>query len=220
MKRALSTLVIAALMPTVAMGASYADGAGADFSWTNASDNFGRFGQPLGSPFFNEMFFPNASFSASASSNQTTAVDDTFTADLIADLGLQFSSISLITRGTRTLEGSPGVNHVTAIGALTLNHLVGDPFFGTNSYLFFDDVPPKSGAPWEETTMVTIPFATSVTTLNLQVDQDLVAVAADGTAAITATFEIVGIAVTLIPEPASLSLLLAGGLVVLRRNRR
>lgn len=220
MKRALSTLVLAALMPAAAMGASYANGSGADFSWTNASDINGRFGQPLGSVSFNEMFFPNANFSASANSNQTTAVDDTFMADLIADPGLQFSSISLITRGSRTLTGLAGVNNVTAQGTLTLSDVVGDPFFGSNSYLFFDDTPPENATQWSDTTMVTIPFSTTVTTLHIDVQQDLVAVAADGSAAITATFEIVGIAVTLIPEPASLSLLIAGGLVMLRRNRR
>lgn len=218
-KRFLKVCAIAACVPAVALGASYLPGAGADFSYSNASDLNGGFGQPITSGVDNNIFFPFANFSASADgTNPNVSVTDTLTMDLLANAGLRFDSITLITNGTRTITGSPGVNSVQADGTIDVTGLTGDPFFGTDSYTFFDDQP-AAGAAWSDSAMVTIPLGTQVTELNLLATQDLFAIAGDGTSQITATFEIVGVAVSLVPEPSAIALLGLGGLALLRRRR-
>ena len=214
-KRLLPIVIIAACVPAVAMAAAYPDGAGKDFSWTNMSDMNARFGMPLATGASNDIFFPGANFTADDPGG-VASVSDTLMADLTANSGLRFNAITFITRGTRTLTGT--TSSVSGTGMLVGTGLVGDAFNDTSSYLFTDNTPPEANTFWTDQTMITVPLTSTVTSLHIDVTQDLVAVAGDGTAQITATFQIVGIAVSVVPEPTSLALIGLGGLVLLRKK--
>jgi len=221
-KRYAIVLGVMACIPAVALAASYNDGVGKDFIWQNASDLGGNFGQPIGNASVNDIFFPGTNFNVSASSGGPTVstVSDTLTMDLIANAGLRFDTITLIGRGQYDLSGTSGAgNSVEADGTLTLNTLVGDPFLNSSSYNFFDDVTPKTAEPWQESTVITIPLGTGVTSLNMTVDQELTALAFDGGSTINLTFQITQVAVGIIPEPSSLALIGLGGIALLRRRR-
>lgn len=217
-KRYSKVFAIAACLPAVAMGASYGGGAGTSFTYTNAQDVNGSFGMPI--PAGDDIFFPFATFSASASGGNPNVMDsDTLDMDLQANVGLRFDQITLITNGTRTITGTPGANSVEAIGTLDILGTAGDAFVGNDGYNFFDDQPGAAGAFWSESAGIVIPFGTQVTELHLTVSQLLNAVATDGTSQITATFEIVGVAISVVPEPSSMALIGLGGLALLRRRR-
>ncbi len=221
MKRVILAAIIAVFATSGASAATYADGAGQDFTWTNAQDGLGLFGQPFGSPTSNDMFFPFSNFNAYSADGGTTVTADTFDVDLIANEGLLFKSITLITQGDYNITGTAGQNSAEATGVLSATSIVGDPFFGSNSYNFFDDQPTDGNQTWDAETMVAIPWElpTVVTSLHVVADQEVVAISSmGGSADMTAYFEIVGIAVEIIPEPASLSLLALGGLALLRRR--
>lgn len=207
--------------PAMALGADYLPGAGADFSYSNASDLNGSFGQPITSGVDNNLFFPFANFGTSADgSNPNTSTSDTITLDLLANTGLRFDAVGFIFNGTLTLSGAPGGNSVQSDGALTVNGLAGNPFSGSDSYTFFDDQPPAQGSAWSESLFVPIPPGARVSELHLSLSQGLIAIATDGGAQITATLEIAsGISLSIIPEPSSLVLLGFGGLFFGRRRR-
>jgi hypothetical protein len=223
MKRVILAAIIAGFLSAGATADMYLDGAGMDFTWTNAQDGLGLFGQPVGTPTSNDIFFPFSNFNAHAADGTTASVSDTFEVDLHAGAGKLFASVTLITQGDYNITGMPGMNSVQADGALTAETLVGDPFFGANTYTFYDDQPTDGNEAWNASTMVELPWwddldddgeydefvelDTVVTSLHIVADQDVVTISSDGgTADMTAYFEIVGIAVEIIPEPATLSL--------------
>jgi hypothetical protein len=222
MKRLILTAIIAAFMTAGASADVYAPGVGQDFSWENAEDTAGLFGQPLGFPDANEMYFPFSTFNAFSSGGDTVTVTDTFQADLIANEGLRFTQITFLTQGDYNITGTPGQNSVEAEGTLTVDSIAGDAFAGSNNYVFFDEQPTDGSIFWEADTLVAIPWELPddlvVTSVHISAQQDVIAISTDGTADITAFFEIVGIAVVLIPEPASLALLALGGLALVRRR--
>lgn len=217
-KKLFTMIAVTAFLPALSMAASYGGGAGTDFTYTNAADIHGRFGMPI--PAGNDIFFPFATFSASANSANPTDLDsDTLTMDVQANPGLQIDSVQFRLLGTRTITGTAGANTVQSHGELTVTGQAGDTFSGFDSYMFFDDQP-VVGASWTDEVIVTVPLGTQVTEINLVITQGLMAVATDGDALITATFELpTTILVSVIPEPSSLALLGLGALGLTHRRR-
>ena len=204
----------------------YADGAGMDFSWTNAEDDNGYFGQPFASGASNLIYFPLSSFLAEADSlHQQDNVADQLRMDLFANSGLAFESVTFVARGEYEIDSAEaGSASVAASGNVMLTALAGqplDPGSDTASYSFFADSPTGGTIPWDETLMITIPLTKAVSALHVVADQENIAIAADGTSSILTNFQIIGIELGVgIPEPASISLLLFGGAALVCRRRR
>ncbi len=204
---------------------SYPDGAGMDFTWQNAEDDNGYFGMPVASTSSNLIYFPLSSFLAEADGvQQSDTAADQLRMDITANSGLLFESVTFVAQGTyEIVAGQIGDASVEAAGNVTLSTLAGQPLDAgadSASYVFFADAPTTGSVAWGETLSVTIPFSNVVSSLHVVADQRNTAIAADGTSSILTNFQIIGIELGVrIPEPASLTLLLVGGLFVIRRQR-
>ena len=196
------------------------DGNADSFSWANGhnsdSNLFGNVGWFGG----DSLYFLDSNFTASADDGKTShTVTDTMDVDLTANPTLKFLSIAIYEYGDHTIVGGPA-NNVQADMDMW-GYVPGHPMspFAAD-FLFI-----ASGervSEWNDNATLLMEFAVpDVTQVHLTVTNTVVAVSdgAGGTASITGNFVLLGVAVTVIPEPASLSLLALGSLALLRRRR-
>ncbi|HUU82200.1 MAG TPA: PEP-CTERM sorting domain-containing protein [Phycisphaerae bacterium] len=209
--------------------------ASADVAWDNPGGNAENFDWAgghnsdtnlFGSPSWyggDNLYFLSSDFAPYANGTPVTdSATDTMDVDLTAVGGKKFASIAVFEYGDYNIVGGAG-NTVSADLGMTgtaAGHPM-SPFLGSFSFGAAGDS--AGTVPWNDDAALSMEFAVpDVTTLHLSVTNTLVAISdgAGGTASIQGNFVLLGIAVTVIPEPASMSLLALGGLAVLRRRRR
>ena len=219
----LAVAAVVLCMPVVAWADTawgHANGSAANFSWVNGHNSDTNLFGDVSWYGGDNLYFLDSNFPASAHDAKTTdTVTDTMDVDLIANPGVKFLSIAVYEYGEYTITGGSD-NNVKAdldMWGYVPGHPM-DPF--TDDFLFTAE---GSGADdWSSNATLLMEFAVpDVTQVHLRVTNTLVAASdgAGGTASITGNFMLLGIAVTVIPEPASLSLLALGSLAVLRRRR-
>jgi len=199
-------------------------GSALDFDWANGQNS-----NPLslfGSPTWyggNDLYFLDSSFVAyDNDGGGTTTVTDTMDVDFTAHVDKKFLSIAVWEYGDYNITGGTG-NTVTAdldMSGTVAGHPM-SPF--EDDFLFSDAGNTNGTVQWNDTAALLMEFAVpDVTALHLSVTNTLIALSDDlgGTASITGNFMLVGVSVTVIPEPTSLALLALGGLAVTRRRKR
>lgn len=200
---------------------SNAAGNASFFSWANGQNSTGLFGDPTlvaGSTF---QFFPT-NFVATASNGNTATVTDTMSVDLFANAGFQFDSIAINEGGSYALTGPAG-GSVSATGLVDLEE-IGGPRTASDTVEYNPVFPVASGSgTWSGTTFIDllalsggVPF----TQIHLEFTNNLMAVSVGGsTATIAKTFVGLPIAITIIPSPGTVGLMVAGGILAARRRR-
>lgn len=198
------------------------NGSAQDYDWANGyNTDSNKFGSPS---WFggNNLYFLGSNFPASADDGANSdTVTDTMNVDLTAHPGMKFLNITIFEYGDYTLTGGAG-NNVSV--DLDLSASVGghpqSPFSDT---FLFGSVGESTGTvAWDDSATLLMDFAVpDVTSLHMTVTNTVIAVSdgAGGTSSIVGNFVLVGIAITVIPEPTALSFLALGCLTVLRRRR-
>lgn len=221
--RVLLAVVVALCVPVVAW---------ADVAWSNPGGNAENFSWANGhntdsnlfkSPTWyggDNLYFLNSSFIAYADDGNTShTVSDTMDVDLTADPTLKFLSIAVYEYGDYSIVGDAANNvkvDMDMWGSVPEHPM--DPF--SDDFLF--TAAGDGASEWNSNATLLMEFAVpDVTQLHLTVTNTVVAISDGdgGTASITGNFVLLGVAVTVIPEPASLSLLALGSLALLRRRR-
>jgi hypothetical protein len=188
-----------------------------NFSWANGQNQTDAFGSPLASG--DNLFFTSANFDAYSADGSTVTVDDTMDVDFTAASGKYFQSITLAVYGDYSISdaGQAGGNSVEAAFDITATKL-GHPGSPWADDSMFQQA--SGSANWNDSAVITttLPF---VTDLHLQVDGGTVAISdgEGGAANITLNVALLSVALEVVPEPASLSLLALGGLALVRRRR-
>jgi hypothetical protein len=198
------------------------DGTADRFDWANGHNSDTNL---FGSPTYyggSNLYFLNSDFAAYADDGGTfDSATDTLGVDLTAHAGDKFLSISIFEYGDYNITGGDG-NSVSADLDMT-GTVAGHPMSPfLDDFLFSAAGASPGTVAWQDDAALLMEFAApDVTQVHLSVSNTLVAVSdgAGGTASIQGNFVLLGVAVTVIPEPASLSLLTLGGLLVLRRRR-
>jgi hypothetical protein len=199
------------------------NGAAENFTWTNGHNTDSNL---FGSPSWyggDNLYFLDSSFVAYADDVDTHGtVTDTLNVDLHANPTLKFFSISIYEYGDYTIGGGNG-NSVSA----DLDMAGSVPGHPQSPWMddFLLSTSGAGSASWntgDPSPTLMMEFAVpDVTSVHLEVSNTLVAMSdgQGGTASITGNFVLLGISVTLIPEPTTLALLAAGSLLVTKRRR-
>ena len=225
MKRILVAAAVALCM-SAAVSAdviwSNPNGSAQDYDWANGyNTDSNKFGSPS---WFggNNLYFLGSNFPASADDADTAdSVSDTMNVDLTAHPEKKFLNITIFEFGDYTVTGGAG-NSVSA--DLGMSATVGghpqSPF--ADNFLYGSVGDSGGTVAWDGSATLLMDSAVpDVTSLHLTVSNTVVALSdgAGGTASIVGNFVLVGIAITVIPEPTALSFLALGCLAVLRRRR-
>lgn len=197
---------------------SNSSGSGDFFTWENGRSDNGLYGDPVlvGG---NTFVFTPTNFRAEASDDQTVIVSDRLTVDLIADPGFFISGIVISEAGDYTIVGTGSVE---ATGSFSLTNLDTNEVRNTD-IAFVPDMPITSGSGvWTGEGEVDLSNEfPQWTRLTLTLENDLISIAGPNSTAIIAKKVVgAGVAITIIPEPATVLLLGAGVAGVLRRRRR
>ncbi len=191
----------------------WAGGQNSDTNFFGSPSNFGG----------DDLYFLDSDFSADADDADTAdSATDTMDVDLIAHAGKKFLSISIFEWGDYNITGGAG-NNVSAdldLSGTAVGHPM-SPF--VDDFLFGASGDSAGTIAWNDDATLLLEFAVpDVTSLHITATNTLLAISdgVGGTASVQGNLVLLGISVTLIPEPASLSMLAFGSLVVLRRRRR
>lgn len=201
-------------------------GSAMSFDWANGQDINGLFMSPF---LFDDADLPSfvftTQFLAQTNGDNTQTVADTVSVDITAHPGVTFSGIHIVASGSYNVTAPGGVGVTADLGALELGGLQRSwdgPL--TTDVAFpielFEGDQPQSGN-WEggADIDVTFIFPSPDDEIHVEMTNELVAFSTgSGSASINAQFQNLAIEFVVIPEPASLSLLLAGGLLLLRRR--
>jgi hypothetical protein len=195
------------------------NGAADSFSWANGQNDTNNFGSPV---TFGDTFVFFTNFDAAASDAGTESHQpDTMDVDLdVLFAGDEFSKITLTMFGDYSMTNNTAPNDDNSVEA-DFDMMSDEPMpAGLSDNLNYFNDTPGSGS-WSETAEIVFDtVGDNVTGLHLTVDGEVVAISdgAGGTASITANTTTLEIAITVIPEPASLALLALGGLALVRRR--
>ena len=216
---------------TTSGGSTDTFGGALSFTYSNGGDINGFFGEPF--IFGDAFFFTASSFSVNAMNGATDSQTDTVSFDILADPGLQFSSITVTANGSFAItdEGSVDVD-----AGLSMKENPGGPvsppreFLGALDTFEADGVTPlafpittPSSGLWNGNALVdvTFVFPTPHNDIHIELTNDVLAIAGPmGTAEVNVAFEDLSIEFTVIPEPATLALLASGALLLVGRRRR
>ena len=198
-------------------------GSAQDFDWANGRNTDSNL---FGSPSWyggNNLYFNSSSFVTYANDSGTSStVTDTFDVDFTAHENTKFLSIAVYEYGSYNITG--GAENAVSAELDMIATVAGHPMSPFGGGFFFGETGNSGGVvQWNEDATLIMDFAVpDVTDLHLSVSNTLVAISdgAGGTASITGDFILLGVSVTLIPEPTSFALLALGGLALTRRPKR
>lgn len=221
------------------MAAAWSNAAGAapsgHFSWTGGGDLNGLFGSPIVTANDRFVFNTGAGFGIS----DTTPGDafaatqgDTVSWDLHLSPGFQLTGVEVRVRGVYAVGGTG--SYVDLVGTLSVTELSAqfpEPFPRTETGLVVASpnvfpITPGSGSlagAYSGVSTVDVSFYSPMfdNDLHISFENLLTAFAGlNGNASLDQTFQSFEIEVSLVPEPATLSVLALCGIAVIRRRRR
>lgn len=212
-------LVVAA--PAFAGDWATPGGATSSFTYSNGGDVNGLFGEPFVDAGTDTFFFVGSQFQANASNGATVDRNDTMSVDILANPSLQFSSMTITAFGDYSVTGAG--SSVNIDSTLGMTELGGAGRTWSDELATSPAFPLTSGSGlWNgsATVDVTFVFPTPHDHLNVSLTNSLLAISAPGGGAqLNVQYEDLAISFTLIPEPATLSLLAFGALALIRRRR-
>lgn len=201
---------------------SQPSGSADDFTYASGGDLSGYFGEPLVAG--NTFYFINSNFQVNAVNDGTDTVSDIVSVDVTTNPGWQFTGIQVFAFGTYSVVGDG--SQVILDAGLTIHELGGQqrtwsgPLASTPPFpLTFGGIYPNSGD-WNGDSNIDVLsiFPGPDSQLHLSLSNLLSAIAGpNGAAEINSQYE--QLAITLLPEPASLALLAVGAVLLVRRRR-
>jgi hypothetical protein len=194
-----------------------------NFNWANGRNTDTNL---FGSPSYyggGNLYFNNSSFVTYANDGSTSqSVTDTLDVDLTAHTDKKFLSVAVYEYGSYSITG--GAENAVSATLDMSGTVAGHPMSPFGDAFVFDASGQSGGvSDWNNNASLLLEFAVpDVTELHLTVSNTLVAVSdgVGGTASITGDFVLLGVSVTVIPEPTSFALLALGGLALTRRPKR
>lgn len=228
--RTRKTVLLAAIAITIATSSALAapampwstpSGSATDFTYTGGGDDNGLFGEPLivGNSFF---FFPS-NFRAESDGDQN--VNDRMEVNIHANLGFDITGVVIQELGDYQITGT---GEVSVSGTLQLVNL-DIPFppqvrqapllitQGTAGVINGTDL----NGPWDGSANQDLSGESIAwDNFSLVLTNELVATATSGVSSIEKTFTGGAVVVTVVPEPASMTLLLLGAASVVARRRK
>ena len=198
-------------------------GSAQDFDWANGRNTDTNL---FGSPTWyggNNLYFNDSDFATYANDGGTSqTVTDTMEVDFTAHAGKKFLSIAVYEYGSYNITG--GAENAVSADLAMIGTVTGHPMSPfEDGFLLEDSGNTQGTVQWNDQATLIMDFASpDITDLHLSVSNTLVAISdgAGGTASITGDFVLLGVSVTLIPEPTSFALLALGGLALTRRPKR
>ncbi|MCC5830606.1 MAG: PEP-CTERM sorting domain-containing protein [Phycisphaeraceae bacterium] len=215
-------LGVGGLFSADASAAIYADsiasGPGQTVNFTNISDNFGLYGGYNRSG--DALTWLPQNFKAESADGVSQNTNDVLLMTITAQPGDWLTKIEVFEVGDRTFSGpSGGYAQTTASGTLFVTELApGGGLAGFDSFSQVFNLDDGFGL-WNGSLVVDL-TGMQITSVQISWQNNLQATSEPGTASlIQKKFGELGIAAEVIPEPASISLLGLGGLLLLRRRR-
>jgi hypothetical protein len=191
------------------------------FSWQNGSNDTGLFGDPV--PIGNQLVFFPSNFKAESSNGIAHQVGDKINVDILAEGNLLITQINIYEIGDYGISPTGPNTQVRAIGTLIVTPLVSNPGagVGVDGMDFNPVMPITSGAGvWTGNASVGYSVANGVKKIHLLLDNQLQA-SSDASPGTNSFIEkkTAGIIIEIIPEPATIGMLLCGAPLLLRRRR-
>jgi hypothetical protein len=194
-------------------------GSAANFSWANGFSTNGLFGAPTLSGDQTSLIFTPSNFRADSVDGEFSSVDDTLVFELTAQNGFSFNALLIEEHGDYAFQSGSGT--VDVDGLLTIENM--DETGSYNANLITTPDMPQSGSnsdalPWSAEAQINL---NSLTHIKITLLNELTAQSnADG----DYTFiEKKGlgdtISIQIIPEPATIGLLILGSLVFLGKKK-
>ena len=207
-----------AAQPAMAGPWTIPSGDGGDFTYSNGGDTNGLFGDPF---VFPNQFFFSTVFVVNSSGLGSDTATDLVSFDAVADVGLFFSGVTIEAVGTFAITGDGSVDLFTELKMDENDGLLREFTTSLNTVPTF---PITSGQGlWTGSGLLSLtsefPIPSSNIHFSLETILDAVT-GVGGSAQLNVQFESLLISFEVIPEPASIWLLGAGGLLCIRRRRR
>ena len=188
------------------------------FSWENGSNETGLFGDPI--PINNSLVFFPSNFKAVSTNGVADSVNDKIQVDITAAGNLNITQINILEVGDYSILGQGA--SASVVGTLVVTPVAfssgGDPKFAglvTNPAMPVT----SGGAPWTGNASVSYTLQNGVTKIHLTLDNILSATSSSGSTATIDKKLTQGIIIEIIPEPATIGILLCGAPLLLRRRR-
>lgn len=194
-------------------------GSATNWTWANGGDDNGLFGDPvlIGGDTF--VFFPS-NFRAESQGAGEVRTDDRIEVQIFANAGLALAQVIVTEYGDYSITGASG--QVDVIATLDLTE-IGGSGRSASAGLSSPQLPTASGSGnWDATAAIDLNFEVPLwTAFTLELTDELIAIAGAGTtASIEKTLAGAAVGVTIIPEPATMALVVLGLAGLSARRRR